>query len=206
MDGGNTLYGGCSEKHIKTFYDAIVKASGGAPVVGGAEVSPYPMQVLQYYNRTFRTDLETRMHDVTRMLDVKDSWAADYADCRDVLGGPCDDPPAYRFLNYGFLMGPAAKLAKFVEAVYKQGGFDQVAAHKYFLEHPEEVTLDYAGALSLSLHNMAEDKQSLISVAKGGFGNKKKTIKNKVTGQVQCFVHGNGNGENFVQRLAAEMA
>merc|ERR1719401_1943768 len=38
MDGGNVLYGGCKEKDIKIFYNAIVKASGGAPVVGGAEV------------------------------------------------------------------------------------------------------------------------------------------------------------------------
>lgn len=203
VENGDVVFGGCSGEQMRTYYEAIRDASGGAKVVASAEVSPYPSDMMPYYNRTFRADLEERMSKVSRALDVKENWAADYADCRDPLGGPCDSPPTYRFMNYGFVMGPAHALEKFVTEVYQAGGFDQMAAQTYFLKHPEEVTLDYTGNLALSLHNIAEDDESPLSIKKPLFG--KKHLVNKVTGQTQCFVHGNGNSESFVRRLAKEL-
>lgn len=204
VDSGDVVYGGCSEKQIQTYYQAIVEASNGTEIVASAEVSPYPVQAFDFYNRTAFPWMDERMAAVNRQLDIKADWAADYADCADILGGPCDSPPSYRFLNWGFVMGPAAKLEKMVEFIFKDNNFDQTSAHGYYLEHPGEVTLDYGGVLSMSLHNLAEGDGAPVHFKKGMFG--KKTLVNKVSGQTACFVHGNGNGEGFVKSLAAELA
>lgn len=201
IDSGDIISGGCTDKQLMEKYEAIVKVSGGAKLVASAEVSPYPVHLASKYKRA---DLENRRTKMLMDHNIKENWASKYADCRDHAAGPCDDPPKYQYLNMGFLMGPIEDLYNFYYHVFKAGGLDQLRATEYALDHPDKVTMDYGGRLALSLHNLAEDKQSPLSVSKTMFG-KKKIIKNEVTGEAQCFVHGNGNGELFVKRLAEEM-
>merc|ERR1719221_1498951 len=55
VDAGDVVFGGCSEKDLTALYNGIVEASNGAKIVASAEVSPYPMQAMLYYNETYFT-------------------------------------------------------------------------------------------------------------------------------------------------------
>lgn len=209
IDGGDVIFGGCSEADLLERYNGTVAASGGAPLVVSAEMGCFPYQYLAQYDA-----LESRKKDVLTALKRDENWIPKFADCqksasRNAGWGKCSDPPSYKFLNYGFLMGPVKNLRSMLEFIVahpKNMTFpagDQALAMEYMFDHPEEVTLDYAGVLSMSMHNMkvgANDTTMLFSTGKNGH------LVNRVTNTVQCFAHGNGNGKNFVASLAEDLS
>merc|ERR1712048_1318252 len=78
--------------------------------------------------------------------------------------GFCDNPPALRYLNGGFFIGPVRALHKMVTWVmsnfyYIKGpGSDQRMWNEYALRFPE-VTLDYVGSLILNIDGMNVGRQ-----------------------------------------------
>uniref|UniRef100_A0A7S4PXN8 Uncharacterized protein n=1 Tax=Alexandrium monilatum TaxID=311494 RepID=A0A7S4PXN8_9DINO len=99
--------------------------------------------------------------------------------------------PCYRHLNSGWAMGPVGALRDVYSGAESYS--DQLHATRYMLEHPERVTLDYAAQLVL---NMAELKLSEVLDVDAG------VVRNRVTGLVQCFLHGNGpSGKNAWRQL-----
>merc|ERR1711907_214605 len=109
--------------------------------------------------------LVQRRHSVLRAQGIRTTAIEKYALC-DILQksrcGHCSKPPLYHFLNYGFLMGPVRELQlvlKFVLSVLdtdRGPGIDQAAARAYMFLHPNVITLDYSGGLTLALHRMDE--------------------------------------------------
>ncbi|CAJ1397780.1 unnamed protein product [Effrenium voratum] len=190
-DANDVIFGGCDQKQLIRNYEAVATL-GGAPVVMGAELGSRPERLMANFSA-----LESRRQRVLRAFAVPADGYAARADCTASFG-PCSNPPAYQFLNSGFYMGPAKDVKEVLEAALDYE-CDQDGAAEYMLLHPDKVTLDYAGALVLNLHNFHQDEKLL----KVETVNKQLRLHNQVTGMTQCFVHGNGNGKEFVSRLAA---
>mmetsp|Transcript_45653 Transcript_45653/g.118466 ORF Transcript_45653/g.118466 Transcript_45653/m.118466 type:complete len:103 (-) Transcript_45653:394-702(-) len=80
-------------------------------------------------------------------------------------------------------------------------GWDNRWFNEYYLKNPATVTLDYAGDLSMSLHNMNLGSLPLeVSVNSTG-----KNIQSKLTSGSICFLHGNGNSFTALQGVAREL-
>jgi len=69
------------------------------------------------------------------------------------------------------------------------------------LKNPATVTLDYAGDLSMSLHNM---NLGNLPLEVNGTSTSK-NIQSKLTHSFICFVHGNGNSFAALQGVAGEL-
>lgn len=189
-DARDILFGGCSEAELLERYRAVVAASGGAPVVAGAELglwpspSTWPVQLVGRLSRY--AELAARRHAVQDVLVPGNRSYGDYALCA-AESGPCSTPPEYQYLNSGFYMGPVAAMREVVECMCKESvEFDQVALMACMLERPEQVTLDYSGSIVLQLHQLKP-----FSTLKVGWGR----LRNVVTQADQCFVHAQGTGK-----------
>jgi len=194
VDGVDMLHGGCSEKELMEAYRATVGASGGAPVVFGAEHCCFPWRPHCDWYRNF-----TRRRDsvlAARGLQGPYEAFADCRRCRDLeeplLDSHCSSPPAYQHLNSGFVMGPAASLlavlAVWLGRYTAEKGTDQLQAHKVLFERADLVTLDYAGGLVLNVGDMSDSVvDGLLDVRDG-------VLFNRATQRPQCFVHGAGRG------------
>uniref|UniRef100_A0A7S4R5A6 Uncharacterized protein n=1 Tax=Alexandrium monilatum TaxID=311494 RepID=A0A7S4R5A6_9DINO len=151
IDGGDLIYGGCGEAALLRAYHAIANAGGGAKVVVSAEMGGYPKNMRSVQEGPGPSG---QMDKVLAAFGLRRDWTTPYVDCsRDIDAGPCSNHRVYRYLNYGFLMGPVGELRKLVSFVLAQGGTDQGQAARYCFNHSEVCTLDYGGLLSLSLHN-----------------------------------------------------
>merc|ERR1719409_1971191 len=95
-------------------------------------------------------------------------------------------------MNSGLYMGRAGDLLPVLLGVAGGGdAYDQLSAYRYQLQHPGAVVLDYPGKLVLSLHNVRDiDRLLVVEDGSGAAGGK--VLRNTVTGDIQCFVHGNG--------------
>lgn len=140
------------------------------------------------------------------------SWIDDmYAD-RSVCNHKrsfCSTPPRYQFANYGFVMGPVSALKPFIDEInsvqdQQPDKIDQEVALKYHLGHPDLLTLDYSGTLMLSLHNFIGDMQA-VTPPFLKFDVKKRKVFNEITGNEQCFLHGNGRAKRLIWKMAEEM-
>mmetsp|Transcript_68346 Transcript_68346/g.189127 ORF Transcript_68346/g.189127 Transcript_68346/m.189127 type:complete len:100 (-) Transcript_68346:82-381(-) len=89
-------------------------------------------------------------------------------------------------------MGPVGLLRKVYSWPAGAVRSDQLRATRYMLNNTEEVTLDYGAHLVL---NLAEVKQHSVVEVRDG------VLRNKVTGLVQCFIHGNGSGKRMWRDL-----
>lgn len=166
------LFAGCSEAELLRQYRAIVEASGGAPVVAGGDCTNFPRN--DSVAARFRK-LEPRRQAILR-----------------ASGDPADHcgTRTYRFLNSGFVMGPARELQK----IYRSDTMlnytnaakeyhDQGALTQYMLEHPDQVTIDHAMLLVASLSHFVN--ASFLEVEDDH-------IQNMAAQKTQCFIHGNG--------------
>lgn len=200
--GGDVLYGGCSENTILFKYNQIVNASGvPAKIVVAADLSPYPEDIGWHFDRQNWT--EARRQTTLAGLGVSADWTSSYADCTNRTIGPCSSDKAYQFLNSGFIIGEVEALKEMVSELSSpvHTGCQNRKINEYFLKHPGTVTADYAGTLSMSLHNM---KPGNFPV-EVGTDRDKPYMRNKVTDSAVCFVHGNGNSFAALQELAREL-
>jgi len=200
---GDILYGGCDENTIVYKYNRIVSASGGSQkIVMAAELSPWPADLGWSYNMTSSSWVEGRRADVLSDLSVPDDWESTYANCTDPSLGPCNSSPKYMYANSGFMMGTIDALIDMIADLgTTYSGWDNRWFNEYYLKNPATVTLDYAGILSMSLHNM--NLGSLPLEVNGT--NTGKTIQSKLTNGSICFLHGNGNSFATLQGIAGEL-
>jgi len=199
IDGGDVIFGGCPGTDLSEIFHDTVRSGGNdtskPKVVIGAEMGAFPSALMPRY----------RMFDERRESTVKGRWQnldyKDFAECDrpEAPMGPCSDPPLYQFGNTGFIMG---ETRDFLRVLAGTTGFsnDQEGIIVYMMNHPEEVTLDYTGELVLNLHAL---KDSVLDVETYDDHNRNATrLRNRVTGRIQCFVHGNGNGKKRLRELA----
>jgi len=213
IDGGDVLYGGCKPKFLIETYKSIVAASrtesGRIPsVVLGAELGAAPSWIQEDYK-----PLEARARHVIDASGLGSNSYTQFSDCRDMKFGPCSEPVLMQYLNSGFYMGPMHDLQLMLEEVQNftqqsKTDNDQENAARYYFEHSDRCTLDYSGRLVLNLHNFREmrswgrhEPQGLLAVEQGS-GRDGDKVRNTVTGDIQCFVHGNGNGKITLNHLA----
>jgi hypothetical protein len=218
IDGGDMVFGGCDESFLMSKYQKILSASGGGPsmrMVMGAETACFPFHNAKFFrdNSTW----EARRSAVNREVEnLADDWVLPWSPCGDTKIAPCDPKPerAYRYPNWGFVMGPVKDLQPLFEFVYNQGSnqvMDQALAQWWMVTHSDRITLDYAGSMVLSLHQMAygrADSQAPLEVKRGKWMAKEKGgpfILNRITNQPCCFAHGNGDGVAFINRIARSM-
>jgi len=198
---GEMLYAGCDEATIATKYSEIITASGGTQkVVLAAEVSPLPIELGWRYDQT--TGIATTRTDFLTSVGVVESFASTYADCTNATVGFCNTPPKYQFANAGFIMGPVGDVAEMLTDFYYWSGSENTFVNEYFLHNTDQVALDYAGILVLSLNNMKLDASIPVTVESAAGT---KSFKNLITGTSVCFVHGSGNSFDTLRVLAQEL-
>jgi len=196
---GDTLYGGCDENTISAKYDQIIGASPGSPkIVVGGEVSPYPSDLgAKYASGT----AEASRLAILNAFSLGTNWAAAYANCTGELNSICDSTPTYKYANSNFIMGPAEDVYAMLEELTTYTSLANRKVTEYFFEHPDLVTIDYGGILSLSMHNMVKSTGIPVEIGNGQAG---KQLINKATGLAVCFVNGNGNSFDALKTLAAD--
>jgi len=198
---GEVLYAGCSEATIATKYNEIISASGGSQkIVLAAEMSPWPIELGWRYDQT--GGLATTRTDFLTSVGVSESFASTHADCTNATVGFCTTPPKYQFANSGFIMGPVGDVAEMFNDFYYWSGSENNFVNEYFLHNTDQVALDYAGILVLSLHNMKLDASIPVTVQSSSGS---KSFTNLITGSSVCFVHGGGNSHDAIKVLAQEL-
>mmetsp|Transcript_19351 Transcript_19351/g.41158 ORF Transcript_19351/g.41158 Transcript_19351/m.41158 type:complete len:425 (+) Transcript_19351:85-1359(+) len=202
VDGEDVLWGGCD---LTTFQDSYwrIRAHSGASIV-------------------FNAALTCSEQDCNEVPAVS-KWACESAGDKDLNGGfwetyaggcrgtwndqciarricsACSLPPTLKFLNAGFFVGPVSALVKMVD--WALSNYDRVSAWgdqsalaMYWLDHQNEVTLDYLGELAISLSDMGEDLLKADSA--------KQVVWNEAFERKQCLIHGNGfRGKVLAARL-----
>jgi len=212
-DGADVMFGGCTDKELLAAYHSIVAASGNVQVVMGAEMGLDPPPAGAYVDIHSQFEERRRAVQAAEGLQDSSYGSlasceisrVNKAKCyvpkiaaakkgRWPCAGPCSNPPAMTFLNSGFIMGPVGELREVVsgmlrfedlpaDAPFRNNWHDQGAAILYMAENPHKVTLDYNGAIVLTLHQLP------ISAVMWA---KQNSIKNKVLGRASCFIHANG--------------
>mmetsp|Transcript_98715 Transcript_98715/g.287952 ORF Transcript_98715/g.287952 Transcript_98715/m.287952 type:complete len:357 (+) Transcript_98715:90-1160(+) len=188
VDGDDTLFGGCSQEQFLHDYREIVNSSGGAEVVIGAERGCYDLP---------------KPWTCQDMPEVP-QWA--YRDWKLASGGkrmkcsPLDASGQMRFLNSGFLTGPADQLREIFRwsldkmvAGMRQRVTDQHFVAEYFLSKPGRAALDYASSLVTSGYSL--NVTALFKLLPGG------GLYNRVTHKHQCFFHANGASVSAAQGI-----
>jgi len=187
-DGSDTAAGGCTDAELLGRYQTIVQASGGRPVVAGADTKFWPsdMRGRWRYDR-----LRSRRAAVLGAFGLGD-WAY-----REFLESPKAE---YQYANSGFLMGPTKSMIKVYECMHAastERDDQQALTDCLFGEAEDLLTIDYAGALVLT---GAGVEFGSVLAGEGG------RLRNQVTGLVQCFAHLNFPDpfpEHFVEKLLA---
>jgi len=165
VDGSDVIWGGCDPGYFQHAYEEIVRVSG-ARIVFSAElacgeqdcnkVPPVPPWAERLAGgKNLDTGFWKPFVD-----GCKATWTDECSAKRDCGGlAACADPPSVRFLNSGFVMGPVTDLAKMFDwslENYDDRSVwgDQSVLADYWLKNPEDVTLDYTGALAASISDM----------------------------------------------------
>jgi len=214
IDGGDMILGGCDENFIWDKYRQILQASGGGPnmtLVMSAETACFPWDMgWRFRSSAFWEQRRSKVD--SQVENLTDDWVLPWTPCGDKKIAPCDGKAsrAYRYPNWGFVMGPVKDLEPLFTWVYNKGGkkgeLDQLRAQWWMLTNPDRITLDYTGSLVLSIHQMAwgrPDSQAPIEIVRNEKG--QPMIRNKILGQPCCFAHGNGDGEGLINRMIVEM-
>merc|ERR1719343_682322 len=204
---GEVLFAGCDESTILSKYNQIISASGGTQtIVLAAELSPLHPDLGYSYSitpgvETARTSFLSSMVQTYGYSGCTDSWATTRAACTNGHGH-CNNPPLYQFANPGFIMGPVGDIQTMLADMNTWADTEYRLINQYFLRNLDKVALDYAGVLAMSLHNMALDANIPVEVE---IVSGRKRIKNKLTENPVCFVHGAGNSLTTPKSLAQEL-
>ncbi|CAK0895053.1 unnamed protein product [Prorocentrum cordatum] len=199
---GEVLFAGCDESTVLSKYNQIIAANGGTQtIVMAAEVSPLHADMGASY------ELRASVVDALRTgcltaEGVATDWATIHAACST---GYCDSPPKYQFANPSFIMGPVGDIKEMLADMPTWADTENRLINQYYLRNTDKVALDFAGVLVMSLHNMKlEDTTTGIPVEVEVVSGSK-VIKNKVTGNPVCFVHGTGTSFSTLKGLAQEL-
>ncbi|CAK0825255.1 unnamed protein product [Prorocentrum cordatum] len=212
IDGGDMVFGGCDEQFLSRKYKEILKASGGGSnmkIVMSAETACFPIDMGWRFREN--ATWEMRRSAVNKQVEnLPDDWVLPYTPCSDKKVAPCDaNNIGYRYPNWGWVMGPVKDLLPLFEFVYNKGirgSMDQARAQWWMLYNPDRATLDYAGSLVLSTHQMAHGRPESKAPLEIKLDERNQPfILNKITKQPCCFAHGNGNGEALIGSLARRM-
>lgn len=205
VDGSDVFWGGCRyDDFVKTYQNIVSKS--GASIVFSAEVV-------------------CGEQDCNRVPEIP-NWAVEMANGKNLSGGfwkefavgckgtwndkcsakrdcgfwaPCAVPPAVKFLNSGFFMGPVEDLKDMLDWTWENYDNtsvwgDQSSFAVYWLDGPKDkakITLDYSGDLALSLSDMS---WKLMHVEGD-------TVRNTALNRTQCLIHGNGRGIFFMKHV-----
>lgn len=165
VDGSDVIWGGCDYAEFVAAYQRIVASSGkkivfSAEIVCGEqdcnEVPPVPEWAIQLSGGK---DLNENFWE--QYVDgCQKTWTDECSDKRDCGGfAPCSEPPSVKFLNSGIIIGPVSDLSAMMEWAmdnYDKWSVwgDQSVLSKYWLDHIDHITLDYAGELVVCLSDM----------------------------------------------------
>lgn len=207
VDGGDVFWGGCPLEEFRSMYHRIAEASG-ASVVFSAEV----VCGEQDCNKVPAVpDWAGDMAGIANLsrgvwpkyaVGCRGTWNDECAAKRDCgYWAPCARPPSLKFLNSGFMIGPAKAMADMVSWARKNYEKlsvwgDQSVFASYWLEHQDRVTLDYTSELAISISDM---DYKLLSV-----DHKSGDVRNMALDKVQCMIHGNGRGRDFLEYLVSQ--
>eukprot|EP00928_Gymnodinium_smaydae_P006371 TRINITY_DN1224_c0_g1_i1.p1 TRINITY_DN1224_c0_g1~~TRINITY_DN1224_c0_g1_i1.p1 ORF type:complete len:406 (+),score=63.14 TRINITY_DN1224_c0_g1_i1:75-1220(+) len=121
----------------------------------------------------------------------------------NVARADLEGSPTFRYLNSGFVMGPAKEIRDMFEwSVFhylsvkekKTWMHDQGAIAEYWRQNPSKVALDYQGELSLQLPRLATET---LKIDESDSETSSKVVRNRLLGdRVQCFIHNNVNEWN----------
>merc|ERR1740121_2241382 len=165
-------------------YNEIIAASGGTQtIVMAAEVSPWPWSLGWRYSRTNFTSY--RRADVIAAYSLSNTWESSFSNCTDPAAGPCDSTPTYQYANAGLIMGPVSDIYEMLQDMETYQSDVNQLANDYYLKNPGTVTLDYAGGLFLSLHNMVNNGNAPVEVQDI---NGTRALYSSTLGQTVCFV------------------
>lgn len=206
----DTFWGGCSKEQFLRDFEEITSASG-ANLVAGAEIGCVQALHTRYGFHCQRQGSNASYPEVADWAKTKYSLNADtfvgFADkeCTTYEKGACESPPSARFLNSGFIAGKVKHLLKAYDFVmksmpthpkfYRQFN-DMYAFNHYFYEGlmakegKPELTLDYGTRLVANLHGFQNGTKPLVELKDG-------VVKNMLTGETQCFIHGNGKSKEL---------
>ena len=222
------FYGGCSTEQFLSDYHATVSASGGAEVVMGAEFGAYPAGLnverwrdlaLQYEETAQGAATQRGVLRKFNLTKTAYSPLASATRCKYCVCASCalrgkSSLPGYRYVNYGFVMGPVAALHKLLAYVLattletydltsasltlnlgsakRPLWIDQGAVAEYYLQHQREVTLDFSGALVLNLYAFKQPVTGSLLVVQGSNAKAMKVKNAVLSNRTACFIHGNG--------------
>ena len=212
----------CNHRELISRYRAIIAASDGARVVAGAELCrwphPFPANRDEEYARF--DGRRQRMlaavqkeggrgvsnapmnHTATTCNTVTGSTRLQKHQGISVLVGlcACSAPPQHKYVNSGFLMGPASALRDVLACMLAQQTTgvgvvdDQHALTLCMFEQPGLLTLDYGSSLVLSLSGM--HAQSAIDAPDG----LARSLVSVGSGRHPCMLHFNGNSRGSLWR------
>jgi len=201
-DGGDILFGGCSDSELLQYYHAVVEASNGSKVVFGAQIREYP-KVQAPFNHYNDSKFRRRARAVQSAFGLDDKPYIKF-----INKSSCNmsfNPYSVHEdrLNAGFVIGPVGMVADMWEGLLalpdeetmpKPNYFnDQLAAANYMFHNADDITLDYSTRITVQLGG-AWNVKDMLEIRDG-------KLYNTVTGKVQCFVHGNGDGFDDWQEL-----
>mmetsp|Transcript_63264 Transcript_63264/g.135959 ORF Transcript_63264/g.135959 Transcript_63264/m.135959 type:complete len:545 (-) Transcript_63264:70-1704(-) len=203
VDGSDIFWGGCSFSDFMHSYERIVSRSG-AKVVFGAEVACGEQDcnrvpdVPAWANRLAGENVDLNSGYWSQFAtDCKGTWNDACSAKRDCgFTAPCAVPPAVKFLNSGFFIGPVLELSRMLEwslSHYKEFSVfgDQSVFAQYWLDHQNEVVLDYTGELTTALSEMNSRLTQAVRGSQVGSG----SVRNNAFGhKLMCLIHGNGRG------------
>lgn len=107
-------------------------------------------------------------------------------------------PSLYRYLNSGCFIGYAAPLAHILTRILEspETDDDQSLLSRYFVEHPDEIALDYPTELFVNTGNRPYDEDFLIGP--GG-------LKNTLTGTWPCILHTPGKYYGVLEFYSSQL-
>jgi len=192
-DSSDVSFGGCSTDDLIDRYNSIVQACQGAPVLVGGDFHLWPPPLVR--NRSaveasFAT-LDSRRTAVLQQ----------FAMTPDAYG------TTYKYVNSGFMMGPASDLLNVVSCMMDKGkGGTRFGQGPYGIsdQYPDpwfddqygltmclldesvtgvpQIALDYSGSVVLDMDGL----DPAVLYGSGG------VVFNRATLKRQCFIHGNG--------------
>lgn len=183
-DGGDVAYGGCSHDELTERYRHLANASGGAEVICGADSAIWPMHTSWHPSGPEIKDPWRYERFRNRMVSVLEGLGITGINRNPYMPYMWRGPP--RYVNSGFVMGPARALLRVLDCMLRFGfegnSFDdQLALAECMFRFPRDIAIDYGGGLVLTLQGFNKD------VAFGHRG----AIVNRVTCSPQCFIHFN---------------
>lgn len=185
-DGTDIIYGGCGEDLMLRRYQMLVEASGGAKIVCGADTEVYPTNIGPPSRFDF---LDSRRTAINQAFGLPTEPFKKYYKW---------DGHFYKFVNSGFMMGPAAAMLDVFQCMQIYGNStgkydDQDALSECMLLNPATITIDYTGQLVQTVKNL--HKKVVYGVAG--------RIHSAVTKAPACFAHFNEDPwpSNYIDKI-----